>query len=49
MPQAENNDLQRRTGGIFAVAVSAALPGSEPVRTLDVPGRRPTVSWGHPW
>ncbi|MFZ3292767.1 MAG: hypothetical protein WBS15_13505 [Mycobacterium sp.] len=49
MPQAENNDLQRRTRGIFAVVVSAALPGSEPVRALDVPGRLPTVWWGHPW
>ena len=49
MPQADNNDLQRRTGGIFAVVMYAALPGSEPVRTLDVPGRLLTVSWGHPW
>jgi phospholipid/cholesterol/gamma-HCH transport system permease protein len=35
MPQAENNDLQRRAGGIFAAAVSKVPPGSEPVRTLD--------------
>jgi hypothetical protein len=61
MPQAENNDLQRRAGGIFAVAVSKALPGTEPVRTLDGPsgsepvrtlevaGREPGTPWGHPW
>jgi hypothetical protein len=49
MPQAENNNLQRRTGGIFAVAVSAALPGSEPVRTLDVARREPGTAWGHRW
>jgi hypothetical protein len=49
MPQAENNDLQRRAGGFFAVAVSAALLGSDPVRTLDVAGREPGTPWGHPW
>jgi hypothetical protein len=49
MPQAENNDLQRRAGGIFAVAVSEALPGSEPVRMLDVAGRGPGTPWGHRW
>jgi hypothetical protein len=49
MPQAENNDLQRRTGGFCAVVVAAALPGSEPVRTLDVAGRGPGTPWGHQW
>jgi len=41
MPQAENNDLQRRAGGIFGVAVSVALPVTEPVRTLNVGSRGP--------
>jgi len=49
MPQAENNDLQRRVMGLFGVAVSAALPGSEPVCTLAVPGREPGTPWGHRW
>ena len=38
MPQADNENLQRRTGGVYVSAVSAGLPGSEPVRTLDVTG-----------